>query len=105
MRYQIEEAADAVLVTFEGEMDLEYAMEVRAILLDCVTQVSRVVVDMRGVTLIDSSGLASLLEAFQGARRRGKEFVLMGVGAAVNRVIRLARLDTVFVMVDTPDSP
>ena len=59
-----------------------------------------VVVDMSGVAVIDSSGVASLLEAFQTARKRGKEFVLASVGESVSRVLKLARLDTVFKITD-----
>jgi anti-sigma B factor antagonist len=48
------------------------------------------------VTYIDSSGIASLVEALQDARKRGSRFALVSVSEAVHRVLQLARLDKVF---------
>ena len=53
-------------------------------------------VDMAGVSYIDSSGVASLVESLQGARKAGCEFVLAAVSEPALRVLHLARLDTVF---------
>jgi|SaaInl7_200m_RNA_FD_contig_21_1771281_length_450_multi_9_in_0_out_0_1 anti-sigma B factor antagonist len=96
MKYRVREEGDIAIVVFEGDIDLEFSGDVREILLDNVSKARRVLVDMSGVTLIDSSGVASLLEGFQTARKRGKEFSLVAVGDPVMRVLKLARLDTVF---------
>jgi len=50
------------------------------------------------VTYIDSSGVASLVEAFQRAKGRGSGFALVSVNPAALRVFQLARLDKVFVI-------
>ncbi len=95
-----EEEGDLVVVALKGDIDLEYSGEVREALLEAVGPAVRgVIVDMSGVTMIDSSGVASLLEAFQTARKRGKDFILAAAGDPVMRVLKLARLDTVFQMV------
>lgn len=59
-----------------------------------------VVVDLSGVTIIDSSGVACLLEAFNSVRHRGKGFILASVDESILRVLKLARLDTVFEIAD-----
>lgn len=96
MQHYLRNENGTVVVGFEGEIDLECSPEVRKILLDGLARGPRVLVDMSGVTLIDSSGVASLLEAFQNARKKGKSFTLAGVGDSVMRVFKLARLETVF---------
>ena len=96
MNYTITEENDLTVVALKGEIDLEFSNDMREVLLGAVGEARGVVVDLSGVSMIDSSGIASLLEAFQSARKRGKEFVLAGADDAVLRVLKLARLDTVF---------
>ena len=62
---------------------------------------SPVLVDLAGVTYIDSSGVASLVEALQQARSQEAEFALAAPGEGVRRVLELARLDKVFVIHET----
>ena len=51
---------------------------------------------MDEVAYIDSSGIASLVEALQTARTQQAVFVLADVSEAAQRVLQLARLDKVF---------
>ena len=48
------------------------------------------------MTYIDSSGVASLVEGFQTAKKKGLKFGLIGVSEAAMSVLELARLDKVF---------
>lgn len=99
MEYRISETGGMTVVAFTGDLDLEYSAEARKVLLDQVSRGAGVVVDMAGVGLVDSSGVASLIEAFQSARKHGKPFTLAAVGDPVMRVFKLARLQAVFVIV------
>ena len=91
----------ATVVSFEGDIDLESSPEARRVLLDCVGRGGRVLVVLERVTYIDSSGVASLVEAFQRARRSHVDFALVSVGAGALRVLQLARLDKVFTIHET----
>jgi anti-sigma B factor antagonist len=84
------------VVTVHGEIDLEQSSSLRRTLLDAQGKSDALIVDLAAVTMIDSSGVASLLEAFQAARKKGKKMMLAGPGEGVLRVLKLARLDTVF---------
>ena len=55
-----------------------------------------VIVDLSGVSYIDSSGIASLVEGLQAAKAKRLEFGLFGASPAALRVLKLARLETVF---------
>ncbi len=101
MRYRLTGEGGALVIAFEGDIDLECSAEVRALLLDCVSRKPVVVVDMSGVAAIDSSGVATFLEAYQSARKQGGAFVLAAVGEAVKRVLKLARLDGVLTLADS----
>ncbi|MCP5373524.1 MAG: STAS domain-containing protein [Hyphomicrobiales bacterium] len=93
-----DERDDHTLVTLAGEIDLEYANHARRLLLDAVERGKPVIVDLSAATMIDSSGVASLVEAFQESRAQNQGFALAGTSPQALRVITLARLETVFPM-------
>ena len=69
MELSIVEEGDIAVVTLKG--DLEHSSRMRQNLLDILGKARAVIVDLAGVTMIDSSGIASLLEGFQEARKKG----------------------------------
>jgi anti-sigma B factor antagonist len=99
MNCEIRYEGDAAVVSLSGDVDLESSPKVRTALLDCVSMKHAVVVDMAAVSYIDSSGVASLVEAFQAARKGDTRFVLARVSDSAMRVLELARLDKVFTIV------
>jgi anti-sigma B factor antagonist len=101
MQHTLRDEQGALVIAFEGDVDLEHSPKARQVLLDGITQGKNVFVEMSGVTYIDSSGVASLVEAFQVAKRGGSGFALVAVNPAALRVLQLARLDKVFVIHDT----
>jgi anti-sigma B factor antagonist len=104
MTVAVTERKGTQVVSLSGEIDLQTSGEVREAVLGCVRGRHPVVVGMAGVRYIDSSGVASLVEGFQLARRQGTPFVLASVSPAAMRVLRLARLDRVFAIADDVDS-
>lgn len=96
MSYEIREVSGAAIVALTGDVDLQTSPAVRQKLLETLEKSKHVVVDLSGVNYIDSSGVASLVEAFQVSRKKGAVFGLASVSAAAMRVLSLARLDKVF---------
>ena len=96
MTCEVRDENGVCVVRLGGDIDLESSPEVRTALLQCVARKRDVMVDMSGVSYIDSSGVASLVEAFQNARKSATRFCLVEVSAAAMRVFELARLDRVF---------
>ncbi len=101
MKHRIRDENGATVVAFEGDVDLESSPEARKILLKSLSQASSLLVDLSAVTYIDSSGVASLVESFQNARKAGRHFALVAVSGSVLSVLRLGRLDKVFTIYDT----
>lgn len=96
MKHEIRESGGHTVVAFEGDVDLDSSPAARKILLDCVKLKRPVVVDMSQVSYIDSSGVASLVESLQAARKASLGFALAAVSESAMRVLQLARLDKVF---------
>ena len=101
VEHELREDGDRLVVSFRGDLDLESSPEARRVLLDCVARAKSLLVDLSAVPYLDSSGVASLVEAFQVAKRGGSGFALVAVNPAALRVLQLARLDKVFVIHDT----
>ncbi|GJL65767.1 MAG: hypothetical protein NPIRA05_07380 [Nitrospirales bacterium] len=96
MEHAIRREQDGHIVTFRGDIDLESSPMARTILLKVVNGASKVYVDLTSVTYMDSSGIASMVEAYQLAKNSQVEFVLVSASPAVLRVLHMARLDKVF---------
>ena len=68
---------------------------------DIVNAGHDVLVDLSQVPYMDSSGVASLVEAYQLSRTGGTRMALVAVTPQVLRVLELARLDRVFPIFET----
>ena len=101
MNHEIREENGAVIVALEGDVDLQSSPDARKVLLECVGRKKPVLVDLSGVGYIDSSGVASLVESLQTARKKGSILILVAVSEGALRVLQLARLDKVFTICDS----
>ncbi|WP_303976749.1 STAS domain-containing protein [Dongia mobilis] len=92
----IKEEQGRIVIALEGDIDLENAGEVRKALLANLKQKKDLLIDLSAVSYIDSSGIASLVEGLQVARKQKNELSLVSVSPRALRVLELARLDKVF---------
>ena len=96
-----EDLADGVYIALVGEVDLSRSPALRQRLLVMAGESpDRIVVDLSAVPYMDSSGVATLVEALQQQRRHKGKMVLCGMQAKVRSIFEIARLDTVFTIVD-----
>lgn len=56
----------------------------------------KIVVDVKNVTMIDSSGLGALVAAYSSAKSAGASLRLCNLGAHFNELLQITRLLTVF---------
>jgi anti-sigma B factor antagonist len=96
MSFHVKDDVDAVTVILDGEIDLDSSPQARKLLLDALRKGKPLRVDLAEVEYMDSSGIASLVEAFQRARDKRIDFALVRVSEPVLKVLKLARLDQVF---------
>ncbi len=102
LEIQIEEITDGVIVRPKGEIDLSCAAMLRK-RLSAVQESKplRLIIDLSAVPYMDSSGVATLVEAMQIARRNGSKLVLCGLQVKVRSIFEIARLDMIFTIVDS----
>jgi anti-sigma B factor antagonist len=87
------------VLALEGEIDLHVSPEVAASLGKVVEQQpSRLIVNLRQVTYIDSSGLAALITAANDVEAYGGILMLTGVQESVRAILENARLDQFFLL-------
>ena len=85
------------ILVLEGEIDLHEAPRLREGLREALERhPACLFVDLTGVTFIDSSGLAVLIEAMQRVNAYGGKLVLYGIHNTVEAIFHIARLDQVF---------
>lgn len=96
MSARVAEHDDGVHVILGGTIDLDHSPAARRALLDAVGRGRAISVDLAGVEVLDSSGMASLIEAHALARAAQLGFRLVGASERVMKLLRLARLDQVF---------
>jgi anti-sigma B factor antagonist len=97
VKIETDEQAPETRITVEGEVDLYSSPELREAVLEAVPRSSDgVVVNLAGVSYMDSSGVATLVEGLRSAKKHDRSFALESPSAAVTKVLELARLDRVF---------
>jgi anti-sigma B factor antagonist len=63
----------------------------------------RVVLKLKAVRYIDSSGVASLVEALKASRDVGSRFILFGLNTTTREVLQLSKLLRIFEISDTEE--
>jgi anti-sigma B factor antagonist len=87
---------DTAIVRFEGELDLATAPQAETALRELEESQQppgRIVLDLRGVRFLDSTGLRVILAADSRARREGRHVQVIAGPEPVHRVFRIALLD------------
>lgn len=93
----------ATILALSGDVTLYNTPEVRKAILGLLKEkrVAELLVDMRAVRYIDSSGVASLVEGLKASRDMGSRFALYGLTKTAREVLELTRLMRVFEVHET----
>jgi len=88
------------ILDISGDIDLAHSPEVRKMVLVEFREkrTPRVILNLRDVNYIDSSGLAVLIEGMQNVEGYGGKFFLAGLQENVRPIFEIARLDQVFII-------
>jgi anti-sigma B factor antagonist len=105
MQVKRERSGDAVVVSVGGSVDIYSSPELRGELKVALeAKAPRLVVDLGEVSFVDSSGLATLIEALQKVQAYGGKLVLCNLTPKVLGVFQLANLDHIFQIRDTREA-
>jgi anti-anti-sigma factor len=95
-------SGDGATVRLSGELDISTAAELERVLGELAVPdgPARIVIDLRDLTFMDSTGLRLLVTADLRLRREARELALIPGPESVHRVFRLAMLEERLTFVD-----
>lgn len=98
MNITTRQSGDATIIDVVGDIDLYNSPEMRKVLMGALKEkrAPRVIINLKDVKYIDSSGVASLVEGLKVSRTLNSKFILYGLSAAAREVLELSRLIKVF---------
>jgi len=93
-----------VVLAPSTDIDMSRSPELRSIIRqEMGAGVHKMIVDLDEVHYMDSSGLATLVEAMRNASNSKTKLVLCNMNQKVSAIFEIARLDTFFSIVSTRD--
>ena len=102
MNIRIEKSGDTQIILPTGDLDMHESPKLRATLLsEIAKKPSGLIVDFSEVNFIDSSGVATLVEAMRAIKDVKSNLVLCQMNQKILDVFQLARLDKIFNIVQT----
>jgi anti-sigma B factor antagonist len=101
MKISVREAGEAKIVEVEGNVDLSTSSDLRRTLFAILVDAPKLALNLAAVRYIDSSGIATLIEALKDSQRLKKDFVLFGLSPAVEQVFRLTHVMRIFQVFNT----
>src|SRR5262249_9694372 len=96
----------AAVIDVRGELDVTTVSAFRTLLVGTITRERppRVMVNMRRVTFMDSTGIGALVVGYNAAHEGGADFVVVNPSPFVLRQLRIPGLTDVFGL-PTPGRP
>ena len=94
--YQVDQLDGCAIVRAGGEIDTRTVHGFHEAVTEAAGLASRVVIDLAGVTFVDSSGLGALIVARNSARNDGGSMSLLSPPPVVRRLLGSTQLHDVF---------
>lgn len=93
-----------VVLVPNTDIDMSRSPELRAVLRqEMGGDTHKIVIDLDEVEYMDSSGLATLVEAMRNAGGTSLKLVICNMNPKVSAIFEIARLDSFFSIVDSRD--
>src|SRR5215207_7125988 len=104
LTWETADDADELYVTLEGELDISNVERFEHDLMELEQRrPPLIVLDLRAVRFIDSTGLSLLLNADARARRQSRHVTIVSGNGAAKRIMRTVALDQILdVQTDLP---
>ena len=85
------------IIDLKGEIDISVSNRIREAIRPLIDQrKERLLINLEGVTYIDSSGLGVLVESLQEMKKYGGRIKLVKLNPDIRKVFEVTRLDTFF---------
>ena len=95
---------DIMIYSVEGDIDINSSPDIRKAFDKTVnSKIMKVIVNLTGVSYIDSSGLATLVEMLKRAKVYGGKLRLTNLAAKVKSLFEITKLERLFDIYDTEE--
>jgi anti-sigma B factor antagonist len=95
-----ERERDVTILHLNGEIDLRTSPQLRGTV---DRKPARIILDLSGVSYVDSSGVGTIVELKRRAMRHESRIILVGLQERVRSVFEITRLDKFFEIADSID--
>ncbi|MBI3313104.1 MAG: STAS domain-containing protein [Candidatus Omnitrophica bacterium] len=104
MKINQRQKEDIHVIELVGELDFHNSPKLREELLKSIEkQTKKILVNLKKVSYIDSSGLATFVEALQKSKKSNTRLVLAELETRVRSVFEIAKLDEIFLFVSSEE--
>jgi anti-sigma B factor antagonist len=105
LHISVRHLGQTTILDVSGDIDLASSPDLRKALLRELRElrIPRVVLNLKAVEYVDSSGVASLVEGLKAARDVGSRLILFGLNSAVREVLQLSKLLRIFEIAETEE--
>jgi anti-sigma B factor antagonist len=95
--FDVQRSSNSTTLTVRGSLDINTAPQLGEEIDRLVVDKPKlVIVDLSGLDLIDSSGVAALVKLYKGVRASGGNVTISGVRDQPLAIFKLLRMDKVF---------
>jgi anti-sigma B factor antagonist len=105
LHISVRHLGQTTILDVSGDIDLASSPDLRKALLRELRElrIPRVVLNLKAVEYVDSSGVASLVEGLKASRDVGSRLILFGLNSAVREVLQLSKLLRIFEIAETEE--
>ncbi len=97
MKIEVIDYKGKKVIEVSGEIDMHASPSLRKELMSLVSKkTTPLLVDLKGVSYIDSSGIATFVEGLKGMMAFGGKLKLASIPAGVMEIFNFSKLDKVF---------
>ncbi len=105
LRIDTQQRADRLILELHGELDMATSPQLAEALEELAENgPTTVVLDLRGVSFLDSTGLKAIFSARNTTQERGQQLAVTPGSPQVQRLLSLTRLGDHLTVIETPDA-
>ena len=105
MSIRMKTRGDITICAIEGEVDINSSPEIRKSFDKILSkEMPKIVINLVGVTYVDSSGLATLVEILKRMKSYGGKMKLTNVSPKIKSLFEITKLDKLFEIMPDEES-
>jgi anti-anti-sigma factor len=92
LRFETHREGDVAVIQCFGRLTIENADTLKTYGKDLIPQSKRIVLDLKGISRMDSTGLGAVVGLYVSARKAGRDFLLINCNNSVRELLQVTHL-------------